>query len=164
MRRNVYRPSQAPLSRESASAGAATKQDSGIRVPSSGNGQIRRRIVADVTGRTLKGAIREEVDRQARIVTDELSSYTRNRARNLRVVTKLCIHGTKEYVAWRRSHEHGGKQPCASEARHHGHLSQRQPRISASLSVAVRFSVEQSLRSMTASDWLLAFGEPKESV
>src|SRR6516162_1066318 len=35
------------------------------------NGQIRRRVVADVTGETLKDAIREEVDPQARIITDD---------------------------------------------------------------------------------------------
>jgi transposase-like protein len=39
------------------------------------NGRIRRRVVADVTGETLKAAIREEVDIRARIITDELSSY-----------------------------------------------------------------------------------------
>src|SRR5208282_6364646 len=39
-------------------------------------GQIRRRVVADVTGETLKAAIREEVDSRARIVTDEFSSYS----------------------------------------------------------------------------------------
>jgi transposase-like protein len=33
-------------------------------------GQIRRRVIADVTGSTLKSAIRDEVDRQARIITD----------------------------------------------------------------------------------------------
>jgi hypothetical protein len=31
-------------------------------------GQIRRRVVSDVTGATLKAAIREEVDSRARIV------------------------------------------------------------------------------------------------
>ncbi|HEY1759255.1 MAG TPA: IS1595 family transposase [Bryobacteraceae bacterium] len=40
------------------------------------NGRIRRRVVADVTGETLKAAIREEVDIRARIITDELSSYS----------------------------------------------------------------------------------------
>jgi transposase-like protein len=38
-------------------------------------GNIRRRVVADVTSETLKGAIREEVDRQAHLMTDEFSSY-----------------------------------------------------------------------------------------
>ena len=34
-------------------------------------GNIRRRVVADVSGKTLKGAIRERVDRSAAIMTDE---------------------------------------------------------------------------------------------
>lgn len=38
-------------------------------------GQIRRRIVADVTTRTLRQAIRETVDKRSRIITDELPSY-----------------------------------------------------------------------------------------
>src|SRR5712692_8151798 len=36
---------------------------------------IRRRIVSNVTGETLKAAIREEVDFRARIMTDDFSSY-----------------------------------------------------------------------------------------
>lgn len=39
------------------------------------DGEIRRRVVADVTGETLKAAIREEVDTSSRIVTDENSAY-----------------------------------------------------------------------------------------
>ena len=58
---------------------------------------MRRRVVADVTGRTLKGAIREEVDRQARIVTDELSSYTGIGPEFEGGHESVC-HGTKEYV------------------------------------------------------------------
>jgi transposase-like protein len=38
-------------------------------------GQIRRRVVTDVTGATLKAAIREEVGSRTRIVTDELTAY-----------------------------------------------------------------------------------------
>ena len=38
-------------------------------------GDIRRRVVADVTGATLKQAIREEVAGSARIMTDELHAY-----------------------------------------------------------------------------------------
>src|SRR5882762_128566 len=34
------------------------------------NGRIHRRVVANVTGETLKGAIREIVDTEARIITD----------------------------------------------------------------------------------------------
>ena len=39
------------------------------------HGRIRRRVVADVCGKTLKGAIRGLVDKQARILTDDLRSY-----------------------------------------------------------------------------------------
>jgi transposase-like protein len=38
-------------------------------------GGLRRRIVPDVTGKTLRAALREEVDRQARIITDEYTAY-----------------------------------------------------------------------------------------
>jgi transposase-like protein len=38
-------------------------------------GKIRRRVVANVTGETLKEAIREEVNTQARLITDDLSAY-----------------------------------------------------------------------------------------
>lgn len=39
------------------------------------NGKIHRRVVADVTGNTLKDAIREVVDTRALILTDENPSY-----------------------------------------------------------------------------------------
>src|ERR1700683_682945 len=38
-------------------------------------GELRRRIVPDVTAATLQRAIREEVDSRARIMTDECSAY-----------------------------------------------------------------------------------------
>ncbi|MBZ5668624.1 MAG: IS1595 family transposase [Acidobacteriia bacterium] len=38
-------------------------------------GEIRRRVVADVSGKTLKAAIREVVDPNARIFTDDFSAY-----------------------------------------------------------------------------------------
>ena len=38
-------------------------------------GQIRRRVIADVSAKTLKAAIREVVDPRARIYTDDFSSY-----------------------------------------------------------------------------------------
>jgi len=38
-------------------------------------GQVRPRVVADVTSATLKAVIRANVDRKARIMTDEWSSY-----------------------------------------------------------------------------------------
>src|SRR5208282_4355297 len=39
------------------------------------NGRIRRQVLANVSGKTLKGAIRELVDQQARIMTDDFVSY-----------------------------------------------------------------------------------------
>ena len=38
-------------------------------------GDIRRQVIADVSAKTLKGAIREVVDKRARIYTDDFSSY-----------------------------------------------------------------------------------------
>ena len=39
-------------------------------------GNVRTRVLADVTGGTLKGAIREIVDKSAAIYTDEFAAYT----------------------------------------------------------------------------------------
>jgi transposase-like protein len=60
-------------------------------------GQLRRRVVADVTGQTLKDAIREEVDRQARIITDEHTSY-QGIGHEFVGGHETVSHGTKEYV------------------------------------------------------------------
>jgi transposase-like protein len=38
-------------------------------------GKIRRRVIANITGETLKQAIREEVDTQARLITDDFPAY-----------------------------------------------------------------------------------------
>jgi hypothetical protein len=59
-------------------------------------GQIRRRVVADVTMATLGTAIREEVDRQAHLMTDEFTAYTRVGPEYAQHST-VC-HSTKEYV------------------------------------------------------------------
>jgi transposase-like protein len=60
-------------------------------------GQLRRRIVPDVTGATLKAAIIEEVDKRSRIITDENSSYIGLDARFSRG-HEVVTHRTKEYV------------------------------------------------------------------
>jgi hypothetical protein len=39
-------------------------------------GSVRTKVIADITGATLKGAVRQFVDEQARVMTDENSSYT----------------------------------------------------------------------------------------
>jgi len=60
-------------------------------------GGIRRRVVADVTGATLKQAIREEVSRSARIMTDEWQAYRGIGAEFAGGHDTVC-HGTKEYA------------------------------------------------------------------
>jgi len=60
-------------------------------------GRIRRQVVTDVSGRTLKGAIREMVDKQARIFTDDLPSYIGIGA-DFAGGHHTVAHSTKEYV------------------------------------------------------------------
>jgi hypothetical protein len=61
------------------------------------NGQLRRRVIADVTAQTLKGAIREEVDRRARIITDEHHSYN-GLEKEFAGGHETVSHGTYEFV------------------------------------------------------------------
>jgi hypothetical protein len=61
------------------------------------DGDIRRRVVADVTGETLKAAIIEEVDSRARIVTDEFPSYSGIGSR-FDGGHRHVNHGTREYA------------------------------------------------------------------
>lgn len=60
-------------------------------------GNLRRQIVANVTGATLKGAIRENVDPQSRIVTDESSSYN-GIGREFEGGHQTVNHGIGEYA------------------------------------------------------------------
>jgi len=60
-------------------------------------GRIRRQVVADVCGKTLKGAIREMVDKQARIFTDDLPYYIGIGA-DFAGGHHTVAHSTKEYV------------------------------------------------------------------
>jgi hypothetical protein len=61
------------------------------------NGEIRRRIVADVTGETLKAAIRQVVDPFARIMTDENGAYTGIGKEFIGGHSHVC-HTAKEYA------------------------------------------------------------------
>jgi transposase-like protein len=61
------------------------------------HGRIRRQVVADVSGRTLKRAIREVVDKQARIFTDDLPSYQGIGTEFAGGHDSVC-HSTREYV------------------------------------------------------------------
>jgi transposase-like protein len=59
-------------------------------------GQIRRRVIANVTSQTLKAAIREEVDYRARLISDDFTGY---KGIGLEYVNydSIC-HSTKEYA------------------------------------------------------------------
>lgn len=61
------------------------------------NGRVRTRVVPDVTAATLKGAIREVVDNQARIMTDELSAYSGIGA-EFAGGHSFVTHSAKQYV------------------------------------------------------------------
>jgi transposase-like protein len=60
-------------------------------------GNIHRRVVADVTGRTLKAAIRECVDPRSRILTDEHTAYKGIGAEFVGG-HETVNHGSKEYA------------------------------------------------------------------
>jgi transposase-like protein len=59
-------------------------------------GELRRRVVADVTMATLGAAIREEVDKQAHLMTDEYTAYTRVGPEYAK--HSVVTHSTKEYA------------------------------------------------------------------
>ena len=60
-------------------------------------GQIRRRVVTDVSGKTLKAAIREVVHPQARLITDEYVAYQGIGSEYAGGHQSVC-HGAREYV------------------------------------------------------------------
>ena len=60
------------------------------------DGEIRRRIIADVTGHTLKAAIREEVDSRARIMSDDNNAYF-GLGKEFAGHDTVC-HSTREYA------------------------------------------------------------------
>jgi transposase-like protein len=61
------------------------------------DGNIHRRVVTDVSAATLKSAIRECVDNQARIVTDEHLAY-RGLGKEFAGGHHTVNHGTREYA------------------------------------------------------------------
>jgi len=60
-------------------------------------GRIRRKVIADVNGKTLKGAIRDLVDHQSRIISDDFSSYM-GIGKEFSGGHHTVAHGTREYV------------------------------------------------------------------
>lgn len=79
----------------------ATKREGREKIPVFAavqrNGEIRRRVVADVTGLTLKAAIREMVDPFAWIMTDENGAYTGIGKDFIGGHSHVC-HTAKEYA------------------------------------------------------------------
>lgn len=61
------------------------------------HGRIRRRVVADVSGKTLKAAIEEMVNQKARIITDDYSAYD-GLDPSFEGGHETVAHGTREYV------------------------------------------------------------------
>jgi len=61
------------------------------------DGRIRRRVIPNVNGRTLRGAIRELVDSQSRIITDDFTSYM-GIGKDFAGGHHTVAHGTREYV------------------------------------------------------------------
>jgi transposase-like protein len=60
-------------------------------------GKIHRRVITDVSANTLKGAIRELVDTQARVITDEHRSYI-GLGKDFTGGHYVVRHGSGEYV------------------------------------------------------------------
>jgi transposase-like protein len=60
-------------------------------------GSIRRRVVADVTAETLKDAVRQEVDLQSRIISDDYPAYNGLGKEYAGGHDSVC-HSTREYV------------------------------------------------------------------
>jgi transposase-like protein len=61
------------------------------------DGRIRNRVVERVNGETLKGAIREMVDKRSTIMTDEWAAYT-GIGKEFKGGHKVVNHARKEYV------------------------------------------------------------------
>jgi transposase-like protein len=92
----MYVGARRPRYRGMFKRGRGTKNKTAVFVAVERHGELRRRIVADVTGRTLKTALCEEVDRQARIITDEFTAYKGLRSEFARHET--VNHGTREFA------------------------------------------------------------------
>jgi transposase-like protein len=60
-------------------------------------GELRRRVIADVTAATIQRAIQEEVHSRARLMTDEYSAY-RGLTKTWEGGHETVCHGTKEYA------------------------------------------------------------------
>ncbi|HEV2499581.1 MAG TPA: IS1595 family transposase [Terriglobia bacterium] len=85
-----------PRIRGSSQPGRGTKKTA-VFAAVERHGRIRRRVLVDVGGKTLKGAIREMVDKQARIVTDDFAPYYGIGA-EYKGGHQVIAHSTRKYV------------------------------------------------------------------
>jgi transposase-like protein len=76
--------------------GRGTKKQPVLAIVERG-GRVKTRAIADVTAKTLKGAIRESVDTSARILTDENSAYT-GLETEFKGGHETTVHSKREYV------------------------------------------------------------------
>jgi hypothetical protein len=81
------------------------------------DGKAHSRVIADVTGDTLKGAIREMVDKSATICTDELSSYN-GIGQDFAGGHQTVNHGMGQYVGPNGEHQHRRKLLRVAQAGH----------------------------------------------
>lgn len=85
-----------PRFRNQYSAGRGTRKTP-IFAAVERNGRIRRRVIANVTGETLRTAMQEFVDEQSRIITDDFSSYM-GIGKHFAGGHEKVAHTTREYV------------------------------------------------------------------
>ena len=114
---------QAGASKAHAKRGRGTKKTPVVALVERG-GRVRARKIDRVDAATLKGAIRENVDRKAQIMTDEFRFVSRPQQR-------VCGPCGRAPLGWRicarrRSHEHGRKLLCLAETRRDGLIPPRQ--------------------------------------
>jgi transposase-like protein len=95
-------------------------------------GNIHRRVVANVSGRTLKAAIRECVEPNARIITDELSAYN-GLSGYFQGGHEVVKHSIREYARGDCIHQYSRIFLCHPQARHHRNLSRGQQKTSSPL-------------------------------
>lgn len=86
-----------PRYRRTSNRGAYRKEKTPVFVAVERNGRIRRQVMPEVNSATLKAAIREIVDKQARLMTDELPAY-RYVGSEMEGGHHTVTHSTREYV------------------------------------------------------------------
>lgn len=114
--------------------GRGTKKQPVVALVERG-GSVKTKVVADVTGKTLKDAIRESVNTEARIITDENAAYNGISSEYAGGHESVC-HSANEYVRG-DIHSNTVEGFFFGKARNQRHLSQRQQKASSPLFVRV---------------------------